>query len=278
MLVDPATNRVVREIPFEGAFDLAITDDAVWVTNTYIGTLAKFDLGSGAQVATFDFETLHGSPYCVAATRGAVWVTAGGDDGGEVVRIDPSTNDVVAGTHIGPSEGAGGIGCVEADDEAVWVARGGKHDSLVCIDPNTNEIDAVIDISNWDYWNEMVLEGGFLWVVMGPPVTLEDGTRTSSVQVVRVDPLTNEISPPIVVGHGMFGLGSGDGSIWAYDGYTDGLTQIDASTGVIVQRVDILDGGSSWGGDPGIDAADGIVWMAGTTSLNRIDLDPESTS
>jgi hypothetical protein len=34
----------------------------------------------------------------------------------------------------------------------------------------------------------------------------------------------------------------------------------------------ILDIGSSWGGDPGIDAGDGTVWMAGGHAPNRIDL------
>ena len=50
------------------------------------------------------------------------------------------------------------------------------------------------------------------------------------------------------------------------------MTRIDAESGTIVRRVPIPDGGSSWGGDPGIDAADGTVWIAGTTDLNRVDL------
>ncbi|MEX2421100.1 MAG: hypothetical protein WD670_04710 [Actinomycetota bacterium] len=76
----------------------------------------------------------------------------------------------------------------------------------------------------------------------------------------------------------MFGLGAGEGFLWVYDGFTDGLTQVDAATGAIVQRIDIRDGGSSWGGDPGIDAALGTVWMAGVSTLNRIDFEPDPTS
>ena len=268
--LDPATNAIVQDIPFEGAFDLDIGSGSIWVTNTYVGVLARIDPASGAMLETFDFRTI--TPYCVDAASEAVWVTGSGDDGGDVVRIDPETNEIVARIHVGPGEGAGGIGCVVADDQAVWITRGGKHDSLIRIDPTTNEIIATINISNWDYWNEMALEGGSLWVAAGPHVTLADGTGTSEVQVLRIDRNTNEVWPPIIVGHGMFGLGSGDGSLWVYDGFTDGLTQIDASTGAIVRQVDIHDGGSSWGGDPGIDAADGTVWMAGTSSLNRIDL------
>ena len=80
----------------------------------------------------------------------------------------------------------------------------------------------------------------------------------------------------IPVGHGMFGMGAGEGSLWVYDGFhPNDLTEIDAVSGTIVQRIAIPDGGSSWGGDPGIDAGDGSVWMAGTTSLIRIDLVPQ---
>lgn len=60
--------------------------------------------------------------------------------------------------------------------------------------------------------------------------------------------------------------------MWVYDGFSDAMTQIDAASEGIVRVIPVLDGGSSWGGDPGIDAGDGLVWMAGGRLLNRIDL------
>jgi hypothetical protein len=190
-----------------------------------------------------------------------------------VIRVDPATNEVVARIHIEPGEGTGGIGCIAADRLSVWVTRGGRHDSLVRVDPRGNEIVAVVDIADPDYWNEIVLEAGALWVATAPHVTLADGTETGEVQLLQVDPDTNAASERIVVGHGMFGIGAGDGALWVYDGFhPNELTQVDPVTGTIVRRIDIPDGGSSWGGDPGIDAGNGIVWMGGTYSLNRIDL------
>jgi hypothetical protein len=144
----------------------------------------------------------------------------------------------------------------------------------VRIDPTTNRIVATIDIPNPDYWNEVVVEGGRVMVAIGgPDVLLKDVGKTNVVRVVRIDPMTNDVvGEPIEVGYGMFGIGSGDGSAWVYDGFSDAITQIDAASGGIVQVIPVVDGGSSWGGDPGIDAGDGLVWMAGGRLLNRIDL------
>jgi len=269
--VDPTTNTVVDEIPLEGAFDLDLGDDALWGTNTYEGTLSRIDLVTLRVTEPADLGQV--TPYCVDATTRAVWVTGSGDDGGDVIGIDPSTNEVVARIHIEPGEGTGGIGCVAADDQSVWVTRGGKDDSLLRIDPQTNEVVAVVDIANPDYWNQMVIEGGALWVATGPHVLLDDGTTTSEVQLLRVDPATSTVSEPVLIGQGMFGLGAGDGFLWVFDGlHFEELTQIDPETGTIVRRIPIGGGGSSWGGDPGIDAGDGTVWMAGTHALNRTDM------
>jgi DNA-binding beta-propeller fold protein YncE len=270
--LDPSTSRIRRDIAFEGAFDLAVADEAIWVTNAYRGVLARFDPISGTRTRTFRFRT--GTPYGVAATQVSVWVTTSGSDGGTLLRLDPRTNRVVARIHIGPGSGAGGLGEVVADENAVWVLRGGRHDALLRVDSRTNQLTATVDVSNWDYWDDITLEGGALWVATGPHVRLNDGAGTSKVVVLRVDAHSNEVVDRVPIGHGMFGIGSGNGSVWTYDGFTDSLTQVDVTTGGIVRRIDIPDGGSSWGGDPGIDAAGSTVWMVGATSLIRVDLSP----
>lgn len=60
--------------------------------------------------------------------------------------------------------------------------------------------------------------------------------------------------------------------MWVFDAYHGSLTHIDVATNTVVRRIPVDDPGSSWGGDPGIDAGNGVVWMAGTTALNRVDL------
>ena len=209
--VDPATNVVVDEIPLEGAFDLDLGDDSLWVTNPYQGTLSRIDLATGRVTEPVDLGLV--TPYCVDAAASAVWVSGSGDRGGGVIRIDPATNHVVARIHIELGDGTGGIGCVVADERAVWVMRGGKQDALARIDPQTNSVVAFVDIANPDYWNEMVLDAGALWLATGPHIQLDDGTKTDEVRLLRVDPETNEVEAPVVIGRGMLGIGAGEGSL-----------------------------------------------------------------
>ncbi len=179
--------------------------------------------------------------------EGAVWATASGGEGGKVVRIDPETNEIAETIPVGPGSGPGGIGCLAVGAGGIWVTRGGDHDSLVRIDPATDQVVATVDLPNPDYWNEVVVGGGMVWVAIGGPnARLEDGTKTNVVQVLRIDPQTNQVvGEPIEVGHGMFGMGSGDGSVWVYDGFNDAITQIDATNGTVVGVISVPDGGSS---------------------------------
>ena len=271
----PRDRRVVGEVaigepPFECAFDLALGSGSVWATRGCEGgtEVVRIHPGTNQVVARVPLE----QAYCVEVGEDAVWATASGV--GVVVRIDPASNEVVETIPVDAGSGPGGIGCLGVGAGGVWVTRGGQRDSLVRIDPATNRVVATVDIPNPHYWNEVVVEDGMVWVsIGGPNVRLEDGTKTNVVRVVRIDPLTNEVvGEPIEVGHGMFGIGSGDGSVWVYDGFSDAITQIDAASGTVVRVIPVIDGGSSWGGDPGIDAADGLVWMAGGRVLNRIEL------
>jgi hypothetical protein len=242
------------------------------------GRLIRIDPVSGAVVANLEFRNV--SAYDVDAVEGSVWVTASGPHSGELIRVDPATNDAVAVVSVGPGSGAGGLGDIVADADAVWVTRGGEHDSLIRVDPHSNQIVATMDIPNRHYWNDMVLEGDSLWIAStGAQVPFDDGTHTNEVVVLRIDRLTGDVVDAITTGYGMFGIGGGNGSVWVYDGFhPNQMTQIDAATGAIVRRIEIPDGGSSWGGDPGIDAADGTAWMAGTPSLIRIDLETADSS
>jgi virginiamycin B lyase len=188
--IDPATNEIVKDIPLDGAFRLAIGEGAVWVTDLVLGGLVRIDPDIGAVVSRIVIAQ-GASDVDVAA--GIVWVTAGGSNGGNLIRIDPATNEIVATIHIGRGTGAGGLGDVAADVRAIWVTRGGDRNSLLRIDPDTNEIVATIDVANSGYWNQLALEGDLLWVGTDPHVTLGDGTGTGEVQVLRVDPVTNTL-------------------------------------------------------------------------------------
>jgi hypothetical protein len=82
-------------------------------------------------------------------------------------------------------------------------------------------------------------------------------------------PSAEPLTTAIEIGHGGIDVEVGAGGVWITT--MDALIELHPATnatGTIVGRANVPDSGSSWGGDLGIDAADGTVWMAGTTTLN----------
>lgn len=152
--IDPATNEVADTRPApSGATAVRAGDGSLWITRAHAGQLLRVDPATGEELAEIDVAP--GSTF-LAFGEGGVW-TMGST--GEVVRVDPATNSVVAIIPTGgrvehgdvavgggyvwarisenlfaqidpatntvvslygpPSEGSGGI---DADDQAVWVS------------------------------------------------------------------------------------------------------------------------------------------------------------
>ena len=76
----------------------------------------------------------------IAADAEGVW--AGISDSGLVVRIDPSTNEVVAEIEVTTSP----CGGIALQPDAVWVSSCYDDHYAIHIDPRTNELVAEIDI------------------------------------------------------------------------------------------------------------------------------------
>jgi DNA-binding beta-propeller fold protein YncE len=110
--------RIITHVPVgRDAVDVAVTEDAVWVTNGSSGTVTRLDPLSGRQlggpIRTGRF------PSALAVGAGYVWVVNSGD--GTVARVDPR-EDVVVGRRLrvgaDPQAIAVGLG-------SVWVANRG---------------------------------------------------------------------------------------------------------------------------------------------------------
>jgi streptogramin lyase len=152
--IDPATNEVADVFPApSGAAAVRAGDGSLWITRPHGGQLLRVDPATGEELAAIDVAP---ESVFLAFGEGGVW-TMGST--GDVVRVDPARNSVVATIPTGgpvdhgdvavgggyvwarvseslfaqidpatdtvvarygpPSEGSGGI---DADDHAVWVS------------------------------------------------------------------------------------------------------------------------------------------------------------
>ena len=131
--VDPATNRVVQEIPIEahshyggGANNVAIGEGAVWVLSGD-GNLLKVDPATNeiaARVSVGD------SPSHLAVYGGGVWAMVQVKEV-RLVRVDPRTMHIVASEDIGPIPKIG-TGGLAAGGGYVWFSSG---DGLARVSP-----------------------------------------------------------------------------------------------------------------------------------------------
>jgi Tol biopolymer transport system component len=199
----------------------------------------------------------------VAVGEAAVWASVdnanSGPDDHLLVRIDPTTNEIVDAIPL-PEAGDLAVG-----NGSVWVlshvVSGG---AILRIDPSTSEIAATIPVG--DQLSNIAIGEGAVWVTRAT-----DGNPPSG-EVVRIDATTNEIVDRIPVSGGWpRDLVIGEGSVWAY-GHSrlaehgweaSSLWRIDPVTNEAVVVVD-HDGFLGDGGALPDNAAvgDGYVWAA----------------
>lgn len=181
----------------------------------------------------------------VAIGEGAVWVS----NSGEVFRIDPATNKVVATIHVG-----GGVyDMVSIGEGAVWVTM--WDDNMVArIDPQTNKVIANIPVGNAPA--AVAVTPGAVWV-----------SNHHDDSVSRIDTATNKVTNTIT-GVGSGGqrgadyLVSGAGAVWVDVPDSDAMVRIDPATNALIAKFHEF----------GSVAADSeSVWYATTSGLSRID-------
>jgi Tol biopolymer transport system component len=205
---------------------------------------------------------IEGNVGSILYAHGSVWVTARDADGsGEVLRIDPATNEVVARIPAAAVPGweVGGAG-IAAGAGALWVTGGGDtHDGefgalLQRIDPETGEMVASISLEG-RFGEDVVVDPSGVWVVLAGE---EDFT-----EVVRVDPVTNEIVARVRLGQQWaHWIGSAGGMIVVHEHRTFSggrggvFTAIDPSTNEIVWTVEPEGNWTTWG----MATWDDLVW------------------
>jgi streptogramin lyase len=139
--IDGASGEIVAgpaEIGPAGAANLAVADDAVWITEYELHQVLRVD-PSTLEVVGEPIE-IDGFPLRIELAAGRPWFTYEGVE--SLGRIDPSANEVV-GTRL---QVDGAPFFMDADERGIWVATGITN-TLHWIDPELEQVVATVPAS-----------------------------------------------------------------------------------------------------------------------------------
>lgn len=276
--IDPATGENLATTPLEPEpWYVAAGAGAVWVGFPRASMIQRVDAATNE--VTGQIRLPGDGITAIAADDQAVWVEVIEDrsDQGQqnlasLVRIDPHTSKVVATI---PLDGLSGY-----DDEiaigagGVWVAgvnlTGSSEElgaDLLRIDPVTNSIRAVLPVSAFS-----VGAGADAVWVTAPADGINDSLHRPEAWVARqIDPISNEISAPIPLPGNVSGvLAVNADGVW-FSGYdSEGLIHpVRLQDGVFDASLPTINAVYT---DVAFDEASGMIWVAATSGLKRINL------
>jgi DNA-binding beta-propeller fold protein YncE len=137
------------------------------------------------------------SEYEITGDDSAIWVRNGVS--GNLFRIDPQTNTLVATIAVGSGDGDVALG-----QGAVW-AVSSDESAVVRIDPQTNKVMAKIPIP--------LTAGGAYAITTSPGAVWV--TEFAEDELIRLDSHSNKVVATIPNQPGAIGLSFGAGSVWA---------------------------------------------------------------
>lgn len=242
---------------------------AVWVVNANQGSVTRIDLAAPTSgdstplpppedrprvTATIPVGSF---PRDIAVGGGAVWVsvndfTEGAPETHAVLRVDPSTNEIVARIPVDT------VGNLAVGFDAVWTIDSidGPQDSVVRIDPATNQVTDTIPIGPYAF--DVAVDTGSVWVTRDI-----DGSGQSG-EVIRIDPTTNEVVARIPVSGRIRDVVVGEDGVWVVDSTSTlrrgpSLIHIDPQANEVVATIPGLAGLN-------VTTGGGLVWMQGWLS------------
>lgn len=219
------------------------------------GTISATITGLGALTPPFTSD----ANYAIAADESAVWVHNG--QTGNLLRIDPQTNMVVATIAVGA--GAGGVALGQG---AVWVVSSSTG-TIVRVDPLTNRVTATIAWHSTDKIAGLAVSPGAVWL-----------TDFSNDALIRIDSQTNKIVATLPNFPGIVADSFADGSVWTCNHHSNaqGLVRVDAQTNQVQAQINPA---SDNGFCAGVVALPGAVWtmsyLPGESQSTRVErIDP----
>ena len=202
----------------------------------------------------------HSAAQSLAIGHGAVWV--GFHREPYVVRIDPSTNRVVATVRTPARDCGLGIG-----DGRLWAAHcasapGAQDTGLSRIDASSNRLVTTLRTPSTF---SPTFGGGSLWVIAGQP--------EAALEAWRIEAGTDDVSAKIALGGEAFTTAFGFGSLWV--AYVDGsgVARIDATTNTVTARI-------ATGSGPlmAVAADEGAVWALPAEEARIYRIDPATNT
>ena len=248
----PDDGRTLATIPVPGVSDyryVAVGEGGVWVIDGGTSTLTQIDPNINRVVGSLRLPSILDG---ITTGGGYVWITTVGDQGGELVRVDPATTAVV-GDPIRVGDGPGPMVFV---DGALWVVNTNGGGSLMRIDPNTARVTGQ-------------------WFTNRSPsaVAAGDGSVWVSVHpfLVRLDPATGRTIQTLGA-LGVSGLDAQPNALWTVrqtSSTAPGLVAaLDPSTAEVIAE------GRAGVTPVGITGNAGVVWVANfyDSTVTRVEL------
>ncbi|MET0937826.1 MAG: BTAD domain-containing putative transcriptional regulator [Gaiellaceae bacterium] len=287
--VDPATDRVVAEIPVGGIpVGPGFGEGGVWVGNRDDKTLLKIDASSrdvvhriGLGVVPTDVEVGAGSVWVLSdkallrvdaaindvvetiplpqragqgwtqmeVSPNAVYVCSCTPIPGTLLRIDAATTSDMS-THRRP------VGSIAYGEGALWALTGYESDSIDRIDPETKAVDTTplgrIGESH-GYRARITVAEGAIWLA-------------SRQSLWRFDPATKRLLGSVHVGPRAEGsVAAGPGAVWIMSFSDRALLRVDPDSETVAKTIPfgaLIYPVSPW---DGIAVGEGLVWVAVTS-------------
>jgi len=248
--IDPATNRAGPGTQTGATTDLyndiSVDENGVWVSDWDAPALYRLDRAGSKVVAVIDAGL---APKGLLATGAAVWVAATHD--GKVLRIDPTTNAVVATVTVG-RPGTSGPNWLASGFGSVWVGIPNDH-TVVRIDPVRNAIQATIPTPLG-----VLPCGGFAIL---PTEVWSTGCDTV-MGMTRIDPSTNRVVTKMTLDGHTYPQGVINGRFWMSIAPNAGAPALLGRFTSATSAIDLeLSPGSAFGGGGGMVVAAGSVWV-----------------
>lgn len=170
--IDTATMRIAARTPGLKDGTVAVTPDAVWITDG-VGGLRRIDPATARVVTTIDLHSNLGIYATLLVAAGPLGVFVGNGYSGTIQRIDPATNTAGREIHI-----AADLAEMVELDGSLWVERSDGTQLIEVRDGST--VVRTIDLPERGY--DLATDGKDLWI------------GTISAEVMRVDPATSAVS------------------------------------------------------------------------------------
>ncbi len=263
--MDAETGATTRfDVP-KCANEAAVGGGALWVTDSCGDALHRIDEESGDVVASFDLPRANG----VAYAEGLVWVATDGN----VVRVDPGTNEVV-GNRIYVGEMVDGLLYAGG---SMWAQ---SWDGVYRLDEDVPPATPPPTPSPTPDPRAEPLPPGVERVeVARDPAVLETGAGslwTGMFEIERLDPATGEVEAEIDP-RGIVEAMDYDeaaGILWALvevpEKETSALIAVDPATNELALGPVLLDPPAPY--EQALAAHDGVAWVAGLPTVWRVEL------